>query len=335
MRFLFLITIVFFSCTEEFNLELDKSAKKLVVDGLITNSNGPYYVRLTWSNNNLSVLYDTVNGLLYSKTEAAIGAVVIIKDNHENVDTLFPSQDYYEYYKYRYDSLHNVIDSVKSIIENSFGGKRGYYMTKKLKGISGYQYNLYVKIENKEYSSSCYMPVLPPIDSLSILEKYSEIKKTNYYVPLIYFQDPSKERNFYLFQLFGKGINHYNSNYLPEDGSSDSWNYSVISDEFLQSNLNGLDIESGSSVKNIPLYRYFPGDTVIVSVQSITEETYTFYKNLISQLKNDGAAFKPVPASPKGNISNGALGLFRASSVIELRKKVPDLSNKNVLPMRK
>jgi hypothetical protein len=326
MRYYIVIFTLFLcSCTEEFNLELNKTPKRLVVDGVITDTPGPYYVRLTWSNNSMQVTNDTINGQFYYRAEPATGAVVVLKDDHGNIDTLKPALDFYEYYEYMYDSAHNIVDSVLSKFDNFLGGKRGYYITKNILGIAGYTYSLYIKIVDKEFLSSCYMPVLPTIDSLSIISKYSEIKKDYYYVPIIYFKDPPNERNFYLFQLYGTGLSYY-SNYtnLPTVAGGDKWNFSIISDEFLKSDVKGLDIESGSSVKNIPLYRYFPGDTIVVSIQSLTEEAYTFYRELIAQFKNDGAAFKPVPASPMGNLNNGALGLFRASSVKVLNKKVPN-----------
>ena len=52
-----------------------------------------------------------------------------------------------------------------------------------------------------------------------------------------------------------------------------------------------------------------------VSLFSLTYEAYLYYKALLSQFENDGGTFKPSPASPPSNISNGALGIFRASAL--------------------
>jgi hypothetical protein len=44
---------------------------------------------------------------------------------------------------------------------------------------------------------------------------------------------------------------------------------------------------------------------------------------LLKQFKNDGGAYQPSPSSPPTNMSNGALGYFRASAIIEKRLKIP------------
>lgn len=57
------------------------------------------------------------------------------------------------------------------------------------------------------------------------------------------------------------------------------------------------------------------GEEVEVQMFSVDEITYKFYKSLLSQFNNDGGAYYPSPSSPPGNISNGAIGLFRATQL--------------------
>jgi hypothetical protein len=54
---------------------------------------------------------------------------------------------------------------------------------------------------------------------------------------------------------------------------------------------------------------------------SVDRKTYHFYKALIDQFNNDGGAFSPTPATPDGNISGNAIGIFRA-----LEKKTAEVT---------
>ena len=57
------------------------------------------------------------------------------------------------------------------------------------------------------------------------------------------------------------------------------------------------------------------GDTCVISIGSLSKTAYYFQASLLKQLVNDGGSFKPAPATPIGNISGDALGLFQVSSV--------------------
>ena len=65
------------------------------------------------------------------------------------------------------------------------------------------------------------------------------------------------------------------------------------------------------------------GDSIYIGLSSLTIEAFQFYKALLQQFKNDGGAFQPAPGSPPTNMSNGALGYFRASALSEKRTKIP------------
>lgn len=53
-------------------------------------------------------------------------------------------------------------------------------------------------------------------------------------------------------------------------------------------------------------------------MQSISKEAYEYFNALQAQIKNDGGALSPTPATPPGNFSNGALGFFK---VVAIRRK--------------
>jgi hypothetical protein len=68
---------------------------------------------------------------------------------------------------------------------------------------------------------------------------------------------------------------------------------------------------------------YFKGGPYYITMQSLTSEAYNYYTVLMNQFKTDGGTYKPTPASPVSNISNGALGFFRASSTTVFKGMLP------------
>lgn len=298
-------------CVEDFDLKLKNAEPRVVVEGLVTNQPGPYYVRLTKS---------TPGGLTsdanisHDHTDNATpieDAIVIISDDFNQIDTLKP---------YKFDNLDG------NYILDSFN--QGFYKTTRLIGIPGHTYNLKILAEGKEYQASSYMPPVPEIDSLGYSLKKSEILgKSDYYVPLLYFKEPQDTVNYYLIQL-SKDI------YSRIYASAQLWQFSILSDELLNPYVDGLNVSRGATPRGINNYPvYTEGDSIYVALSSLTKEAYNYYKDLLDQFKNDGGAYKPTPASPSTNISNGGLGLFSASSGSEKRTKIPRTSNEYIVPM--
>lgn len=308
------------SCKEEIDLTIGNSTPRLVVEGLITNLPGPYYVRLTLSKPGLSV-NATATEFGNDNYIPVTNATVIISDNIGNIDTLKPAPTQY-YYQHIYDSHGNVIDSIVQEYAVQTNIERGYYQTKNIQGIAGRNY--YLKIitgDNKIYTAVCLMPVVPKIDSISYLIKDLEIKKIKQLVPLIYFGKPNNNENYYLFQMSDP------SNIPISTPVNQIWQFSIIDDRFLPDYVLGLNVEAGISPNGFEYYIYSNLDTtgnngvvVNISMSALTKDAYYFYKSLIEQFNNDGGAYKPTPASPVGNISGNALGFFRASSVSGITK---------------
>lgn len=315
------------SCIEDFDLKLPYAEPRLVVDGLISSKPGPYYIRLTLSkvgnitqNNNVNELVDPVNN-----------AVVVVSNDIDQSDTLQYVQWNENEYSYDYqtgnsikiikDQEGNSIDSIV-ITDPYYYNKRGFYKTSHLKGIPGITYFLNVSYNRNEYTASAYMPLVPAIDSIGYLLKKSEIVgKSDKYFPLLYFQEPQGITNYYLIQL--------NDDIFAQSGYGNStWQFSILSDTFLEPYVNGLNVSTGYSPSGENYYPvYGEGDSIYVELNSLTKEGYNYYKNLIDQFGNDGGAYKPTPASPPGNISNGGLGLFRASAVSESKTYISRTSN--------
>lgn len=290
-------------CVEDFDLKLKNAEPRLVIEGLITNKQGPYYVRLTksipgalTSNDNLS--YSTDNA------EPVMDAIVIITDDLNNIDTLKP---------------YKTIDS-KEIYYN-----QGFYETTKIKGTPGHTYYLKVIDKDQEYNASAYMPVIPEIDSIGYVKKISEKDGQEFYVPLISFKEPQGIDNYYLIQL--------NEDFYSRIYSSvQEWKFSILSDTYLNPYVSNLNISTGANPRNFQYWSYKEGDSIYVALNSITKEVYNYYKILLEQFENDGGTYKPTPSSPPTNINNGGLGLFRASAISERRTKIPR-NNVNIWPM--
>jgi hypothetical protein len=296
------------SCREEYDLQLESILPKLVVEANITNQKGPYLVRLTKSRAELIHERDQEN---YSDTsyssylddgmKAVTDAEVFITDNSVGLtDTLVKCPA--GIWHYYYDPINQKDWSYFSVPDTSI--LRGYYRTTRIEGKSGHTYTLTIKWQDKVYHSVSYLPEVPVIDSVHFNFTKAETGKEDYNIPLLYFKEPQNERNYYLFVT---------------PGSSRVWPYSVLSDDYLKDYVNGLDVCHGVSpdywMTDYPsawMNNYF------IEMHSLTKEGYIFYKALLQQFSNDGGAYSPTPATPPGNIDNGALGFFRTSSVTRI-----------------
>ena len=159
------------------------------------------------------------------------------------------------------------------------------------------------------------MPEVPEIDSIGYFKKIMEKDGQEYYVPLLYFSEPQDTKNYYLIQLSDEVHSRLFSGML--------WQFSILSDEFLESYVNGLNISLGETPRNFEYPWYFSGDSIYVGLNSLTKEAYDFYNSLVKQFKNDGGAYQLAPGSPPTNLTNGALGFFRASAISERKIGIP------------
>jgi len=317
---IFLISaLLFTSCLEEYDLNLAEVTPRLVVEGLITNEKGPYYVRLTESHNGKP--YDINYGGRTDNIKAVKDALIIITDNVNQVDTLIfldNLEEYgYEYdlmfdryYKPVYDDFGNIIDTILFTETKSLYG-RGFYRTQTLEGIPGLTYSLKIIYQNEEYKAEAYMPPVPGIDSLGTIKIITPEGKADFYSPLLYFSEPQETKDYYLIQLVDEtsARSSYRWDFY--------WPFSVLSDEFLQPYVNGLQINGGANLLDYEGSPIYSDGGIYVRLNSLTKEAYLYYKALIRQFDNDGGSFQPTPASAPTNISNGALGFFRASAVSE------------------
>jgi hypothetical protein len=304
MKYLIFLLVIM-SCTENFNLDLESDNYNIVIEGWITNCEGPYRIivsQTTTKNvNNYNMGIDNY--------ELIKDAVVIISDDNGMVDTLVSNY----YYEYDYDPLHDKIYVVDSIAD-------GTYKTSKIKGEPYHTYYLKVIHNNSIYTAEAYMPYAPRIDSLKYSKYYNAVKHEWRYVPLISFAEPQGEKNYYMFRFIDGGEGSSVSD-ISVFSDYDPWGVSIFSDEYMNEYVNSLNVGEGTSVhywRDAYIW-LLPGDSVRIIMHSITEEAFRFYEALINQFKDDGGVFKPSPASPPSNISGNALGFFGASAVSEIK----------------
>jgi hypothetical protein len=307
--FIFL-SVCFFGCTKKFNIDLGANSKVLVVEGNIFNVPGPYYVRLTWSRAALSSLSSRVQ---YDNAEPVKNATVIISDNVGNIDTLRPAPDSLKQY-YKFYLKRDQVDSLYREDELTQGYKRGFYTTTSLRGAVGRTYRLRIQVENKTYTADAYMPQVTHLDSIQVRFKNGIKDNIKYKVPALYFSEPTDQQNYYWY--FGgaasgildttKGVGYFYSTngFIP---------FSIFDDRFLKPYVEGLIVQ--------PTYTKEQNETDLVgnygwyNIASLTPEHFQYLKTLIDQLNADGGTYKPAPANPRTNLTNGALGYFGASAV--------------------
>lgn len=186
----------------------------------------------------------------------------------------------------------------------------GYYAPSgKVSGQIGMSYKLAVRIDDQVYESEEQLLRVTDIDSLNyeLTEDPSDerMEKGHLYDLLMYFQEPKGTQDYYFFKF-------YRNDSLAYTNANDIY---LTSDEALSESIKGFPA---------PVY-YAENDTAYMEMFSLTRKGYLYFSDLANLQFSDGGLFGPVPANPRSNISNGALGFFQVSAVVSkeiiLKKK--------------
>lgn len=167
-------------------------------------------------------------------------------------------------------------------------------------GETGKTYTLRVDVDGETYRGSDRLMRVIDIDSLAVREnadqKEDPKEAGKFYEVLMYAREPQDEDNYYLFKFYrNDSLKLYN----PTD-------IYYSDDKLLAGSINGV---------SSPVY-FGREDKARVEVYSLTRRGYVFYNDLSTILNNDGGGmFGPVPASPRSNLTNGALGFFQVSAI--------------------
>ena len=78
-------------------------------------------------------------------------------------------------------------------------------------------------------------------------------------------------------------------------------------------------MSDGEGVRNIAPGSHYPviGDSVFITMETISKACYDIYDKAIEQLRTDGGAYTPTTTNVKSNISGNVWGLFRVSAYSE------------------
>ena len=294
IKYILLLLLVNLSCTEQFRLDTDFESSFLIVDGRITNEEGPYEVRLFRSKK---------SGDHYSikpKAVAEEGAIISIYDDKGNSDSF--------------------IESSPGIYHN---------MTSSFRGIIGRSYWIEIQTsDGKKYESR--PEVIPP--EILIEKIYGEetklIQNDGKYLKgaglFIDAKSPSNQSHYMRWEyqeswewhtphVFPKTSNpaiicyphETSSNISIFDGSKQSKKeFKHLSTRFISENQVKLNYEY---LLNVSLY-------------SISSENYQFWENMQNSSQESGKLHDVIPSNPRGNISSCndtdlVTGYFEASSV--------------------
>lgn len=178
---------------------------------------------------------------------------------------------------------------------------RGYYFDNtNFVGQPGRTYRLSVQVEGEIYEAADKMSAVTNIDSLAYRinedEKDDPKDTGKFYEILAFMKEPQETDDYYLFKFY----------------RNDSITYYLENSDIYYASDEGI----GENIDGIPSPVFFAiGDKAKFEVYSLSRNAYLFYNDLSTLINSDGGMISPPPANPRSNLSNGALGLFRASAV--------------------
>jgi hypothetical protein len=304
----FLILCLFFnSCIDKVELKEPNVARKLIVDGTVTNLPGPYIVQLSYSVPfNSKKLTDLTNG-----------ADVTISDNLGNV--------------YPLKSFNSGIYKTDSAT---------------FRGIVGRSYTLNIKtLDSKQYQSKSEL-LREPVLIDTITSKFIRSEISNSFDVFVTAKDPSVSGNYYRWKWrnYEELDICYVARVRDERGSfvflypccQRCWQ---ITSSYGSLALYSDDLINGGTFKNkianIPydnIYDYY----MQIEQYSISKENYNYWNLVQGQISNSGGIFDNTPAFIEGNIFNvkdpkePVLGIF---NVMGATKNIVFI-NRTVLDVR-
>jgi hypothetical protein len=196
----------------------------------------------------------------------------------------------------------SVTDAVVTIADNAgnsevlthLADKPGTYATSSLQGVTGRTYKLTVMHKGQTYESQSKLLPVTNIDKLEVrFVPKSPTKDEGYYI-YFFAKEPRGETNYYRFMIYENDSLYNSINDLL-----------ITNDDFIKGDIENLELG----------YPFQINDVVKLEMHSISKEVYDYYIGLINVYTNDGGLFSPPPVNPPSTISNGALGIFRASAV--------------------
>lgn len=153
------------------------------------------------------------------------------------------------------------------------------------------KYTLNIRYKNEEYEASSVLGDCFDIDATYVIFEDS----INYV--LMCGQEPEKKDQYYIMKTTVNG--QINDSML---------NWSYFSDELI----NGIYFE----FELVAMLKGEETDSLDITLSSVSKEFFDYFTSIVNNTGYEpDPFFSTTPANFKGNISNGALGFFQASSV--------------------
>lgn len=306
--FLFL-AFLYSSCEEKFDIDSRELSDAIALDGIITNEPPPYFFRLTH-----------VAPLGANEDGGVVDAQIVVTDHtaglKDTLQLLTPIREgvatRLNYYNY-----HTKKKSVVSL--NNFSENAdGIYVTTKIYGVENHRYTLDILYRGEHYRAEETMIPKTLITAMTVKEVDLGVKGKAW-APCINFVNRPGEDNYYLLRVYPYSTKSLRvSSPYRFYGGWHSWFYSILSDEYLEENVEDFVVSEGEQGHGAPGSGYPQGvDSLFVCMQSISKACYDCYGEMIEQLRTDGGAYTPRPVTVRSNISGGVLGLFRVSAISE------------------
>ncbi len=183
----------------------------------------------------------------------------------------------------------------------------GLYWTDELIGEVGRTYTLRVIVEDVLYSSISTMRENYDMDSVWFVRSENLFGTDSVWQFWGAGREPAGMGDFGLFQTYRNDtiLTDLDDWFVLEDDVLDG-NYLVF--PFAEFNFDEVQT----------------GDKMTLEVASISQETYDYLQQVRDLMAGIGGPFSPIPTNPVNNISNGALGQFRVSSVTRKIAYIPE-----------
>lgn len=175
---------------------------------------------------------------------------------------------------------------------------RGVYQTNSITGVPGVQYLLTVETDGERYVSIEKMPQRFIVDSIVVeyRDNYTIFDTIGYYAS-VYTRPRNDTLHYYRIEI------ELNGNKL-DDGSS-LWLYE--------------ESRAADICKMAVPYTLNIGDSVVISVYSLSASVYEYFSGLSKQFLSKYSNVQPPLINPNSNITPSALGCFQALSVVRSR----------------
>jgi len=300
-----LLVNILISCTKEVNIDIPGYKAELVVDGNIETDGHPV-ILLSQAANVYSESYSET--YIASFVSDAVVKIVVDGDTtllEYRLLSEFPvstQKKFAEMLRIEFDEVQLLPIKI--------------YSSSTLKGEVGKSYNLIIDFKGKIYTSTTTIPQPTPLNSLQwVLEEGS----IEYGLIKAKLSDPGGKFDAYKYD--SRRINiQANGESKDETYRAGNGGGRIFRDRYFDGLTIDLTFKNPQKKKdstiNDDFKRYFRrGDSVLVKLSKLDQNTYDFFRLKREQLENSGNPFA-TPVNAKTNISNGALGIWAGFSPI-------------------